>query len=302
MSNSLGQRWCTELSAVCPEKLCIFLLIYPSAFQVHLSSQDVWSQGNWRLVCSTQAKGRTLSTFDVVIVFFNSEVPKQQQSQVLPKKKYAHPLGDMHCMSRLNYHMHTSELLLSTPQVVVFILPVIIRGSPSPCDRWWGSGARHAQRHSGNSTHRRFWRSSWSVNSKCGRVDYDIHISHAQFFRSQDSSTRGNISEFRSFPFVRAVWIWKFSFRSACKRWTMTPDMYRDCRGLGRKHRNQRFLRVCFPLVLHIWWMQGTSGCMIRSPNSCLRSLWMVLHHRGLEFFFGKRLRLVAITQIQMVS
>ena len=69
MSNSLGQRWCTALSAICPEKLCIFLLIYPSAFQVHLSSQDVWSQGNWRLVCSTQAKGMTLSTYDVVIVF-----------------------------------------------------------------------------------------------------------------------------------------------------------------------------------------------------------------------------------------
>lgn len=49
------------------------------------------------------------------------------------------------------------------------------------------------------------------------------------------------------FPFVRAVWLWKFSFRSACKRWTMTPDMYRDCRGLGRKHRNQRFLRVWLP-------------------------------------------------------
>lgn len=88
MSNSLGQRWCTALSAICPEKLCIFLLIYPSAFQVHLSSQDVWSQGNWRLVCSTQAKGMTLSTFDVVIVF------SIQRSQTNSKARFF--LGNTH--------------------------------------------------------------------------------------------------------------------------------------------------------------------------------------------------------------
>ena len=46
---------------------------------------------------------------------------------------------------------------------------------------------------------------------------------------------------------------------------------------------------VCgFPLVLQSWWLQGTSGCMIRSPNSCLRSLWMVLHHRGVGFVLGE--------------
>lgn len=77
----------------------------------------------------------------------------------------------------------------------------------------------------------------------CGSVDYDM----LSFFEVRIRQLMETFQNSVPFPLVWAVWLWKFSFRSACKRWTMTPDMYRDCRGLGRKYRNQRFLRVWLP-------------------------------------------------------